>query len=181
MKRKHKYSLPIFLIGMFITLKVFFLSTDSKIEPALSSTETSEQVRLVQMNDMIVTIADDKPKTNISALVQKKPIQVNTAVDGNKVESEVEHEFIEPTLGNADMLATGPFADEVNLSYPDNSCEDCIELPNHDMPASGDFADQVNVKPVRRQAFDDCLEACFDLPHYDMAATGPNAEQVNNL
>ncbi|RYG17768.1 MAG: hypothetical protein EOO07_10375 [Chitinophagaceae bacterium] len=85
----------------------------------------------------------------------------------------------EPTSDNADMPATGEFADQVNLQIEKASCEGtCADNQNVNALASGEFSDQINPNEIMVEAKNKGLDTSENKPLQDVAANShPPTEQ----
>lgn len=83
-----------------------------------------------------------------------------------------EEETLEPSVENADMPATGEYADEVNLPKEASSCtEACVDSMNVNAPASGEFADQINSETILAEAKNKGIEIAAEEKLIDVSAT----------
>jgi hypothetical protein len=81
---------------------------------------------------------DDESFNNTQTQTDQKPGQKTASIVENKA-------TVEPSAENADMPATGEFADQINLLPEKIACSNaCIDDTNVSMPAMGEFADQIN-------------------------------------
>jgi hypothetical protein len=79
--------------------------------------------------------------------------------------------FPEPTNANADMAATGEFADQVNLLVEKDECKElCVDAANVNAPATGEFADQINSGDILKQAMLNNAELPVETKFMDVSA-----------
>lgn len=141
------------------TFSVDNLKTESKQKIFTQKTKTADAI-----------IADVNPQSISDSRKTKNEIKKETALAAESSESPE----AEPANANADILATGEFADQVNLTIENSDCkESCADNTDVNIPAVGEFADQINADVVFNQAMLDNPDL---QPEVQLAETPVNSD-----
>jgi hypothetical protein len=110
---------------------------DDSVDPVIASSTFDQQKALKAIDDKSA-IRDNESSNTITAKANEKPEQKTVPIENNKNPPE-------PSNKNADMPATGEFADQVNFPAQKGNCNDaCADGSTVNMKATGEFADQIN-------------------------------------
>lgn len=117
----------------------------------------------ISRSHIVNNLKDSSNHLKAATQSTEQPINVATFE-----KTDIDPVIIEPTPDNADMLATGEFAEQVNLK-PLPCYSDCADDWDEFAPATGEYSDQVNLYP---SAIDEELPEDVDLESHPSTVTG---------
>ena len=138
----------------------FFLATEIQ-SPSIPVGFPQSEISRPALNDIAAqpnALSEIKLKINSSVSSSEAPNLFITAkpethekIIADDLRSESAE--METLAADADMAATGEFADQINFTHGDNGCsEACANNLDVNTPAVGEFAEQINADAIFQQA-----------------------------
>ncbi|WP_196160184.1 hypothetical protein [Reinekea sp. G2M2-21] len=135
-----------------------------------------EPVHLIPLGSEIQNERDDISRSHIVSDLKDSSNNLKDATQSTEQpinvatleKTDINSVIIEPTPDNADLLATGEFADQVNLQ-PLPCSSDCADDWDEFAPATGEYSNQVNLYP---SSIEEELPEDVDLESHPSTVTG---------
>lgn len=156
------------LVGVSaVELSIYFFKpneavTKNSVNTSLNTTADTpiKSAQTVESKHLSKTESEVADKTEATKIPATKPVPdlslaIKPGVQDNEIigENADNAKYPEPTDNNADLVAIGLFADQVNLGKNNKLCEhSCADSSNIMEPAQGDYAEQINTSSLLLQA-----------------------------